>query len=75
MDQRTSPTRRSCHQYWNNLPDHQKTEILSRREWTTSTLLINLPQDIDYFNSHVYLVEYAGGTTFADTSPTCYISF
>ena len=30
--------------------------------------------DIDYFNSHVYLVEYAGGTTFVDTSPTCYVS-
>ena len=44
MDQRTSPTRRSCRQYWNNLPDHRKTEILSPREWTTSTLLINLPQ-------------------------------
>ena len=45
MDQRTSPTRRrrSCRQYWNNLPDHRKTEILSRREWTTSTSLINLP--------------------------------
>ena len=43
MDQRTSPTRRSCCQYWNNLPDHRKTEILSRREWTTSTSLINLP--------------------------------
>jgi hypothetical protein len=23
----------------------------------------------DYFNSHVYLVEYAGGTTFVNTSP------
>ena len=44
MDQQTSPTCRSCRQYWNNLPDHQKTEILSRRKWTTSTLLINLPQ-------------------------------
>ncbi len=44
MNQRTSPTcRRSCRQYWNNLPDHRKTEILSRREWTTSTSLINLP--------------------------------
>jgi hypothetical protein len=42
MDQQTSPTRRSCCQYWNNLPDHQKTEILSRRKWTTSTSLINL---------------------------------
>ncbi len=40
--QRTSPTRRSCRQYWNNLPDHRKTKILSRREWITSTLLINL---------------------------------
>ena len=28
-----------------------------------------------YFNSHVYLVEYAGVTTFVDTSPTCYVSF
>ncbi len=26
----------------------------------------------DYFNSHVYLVEYAGGTTFVNISPTCY---
>ncbi len=43
MDQRTSPTRRSCHQYWNNLPAHQKREILSRGEWTTFMLLINLP--------------------------------
>ncbi len=30
--------------------------------------------DIDYFNFHVYLVEYAGVTTFDDTSPTCYVS-
>ncbi len=30
--------------------------------------------DIDYFNSHVYLVEYAGGTTFVNISPTCYLS-
>ncbi len=43
MDQWTSPTRRSCHQYWNNLPDNWKTVILSRRKRTTSTLLINLP--------------------------------
>ena len=43
MDQQTSPTRRSCRQYWNNLPAHQKREILSRGEWTTFTLLINLP--------------------------------
>ena len=42
MDQQTSPTRRSCRQYWNNLPDHRNTEILSCREWTTSTSLINL---------------------------------
>ncbi len=43
MDQRTSLTRRSCRQYWNNLPAHRKKEILSRGEWTTFTLLINLP--------------------------------
>ena len=43
MDQRTSPTRRSCRQYWNNLPAHRKREILSRGEWTTFTSLINLP--------------------------------
>ena len=43
MDKQTSPTRRSCRQYWNNLPDHRKTEILSHRELTTSTLFINLP--------------------------------
>jgi hypothetical protein len=42
MDQRTSPTRRSCRLYRNNLPDHRKTEILSRHKWTTSTSLINL---------------------------------
>ena len=28
----------------------------------------------DYFNSHVYLVEYAGVKTFVDTSLTCYVS-
>ena len=28
-----------------------------------------------HFNSHVYLVEYAGVTTFVDTCPTCYASF
>jgi len=43
MDQRTSPTRRSCRQYWNNLPAHRKREILSHDEWTTFTSLINLP--------------------------------
>ena len=43
MDERTSPTCRRSHRlYWNNLPDHRKTEILSRREWTTSTSLNNL---------------------------------
>ena len=31
--------------------------------------------DIDYFNPLVYLVKYAGVTTFVDTSPTCYVSF
>jgi hypothetical protein len=31
--------------------------------------------DFDYFNSHVYLVEYAAVITFVDTSPTCYVSF
>ncbi len=44
MDQRTSPTRHSWRQYWNNLPDHRTTKILSCREWTTSTSLINLPR-------------------------------
>ena len=29
----------------------------------------------DYFNSHVYLMEYAAVITFVVTSPTCYISF
>jgi len=43
MDHQTSPTRRSCRQYWNNLPAHRKREILSRGEWTTFTSLINLP--------------------------------
>ena len=43
MDQRTSPTCRSCRQYWNNLPAHRKREILSRGQWTTFTSLINLP--------------------------------
>jgi hypothetical protein len=45
MDQRTSPTRcGSRRQYFNNLPVHRKSEIISRREWTTSTSLINLPR-------------------------------
>ena len=43
MDQQTSPTCHSCRQYWNNLPAHRKREILSRGEWTTFMLLINLP--------------------------------
>jgi hypothetical protein len=30
--------------------------------------------NFDYFNLHVYLVEYAGVTTFVNTSPTCYVS-
>ncbi len=30
----------------------------------------------DYFNSHVYLVEYAAVITFfVNTSPTCFVSF
>ncbi len=29
----------------------------------------------DYFNSYVYLMEYAAVTTFVDTSPACYVSF
>ena len=44
MDQRTSPTRRSCRIYFNNLPPHRKSEIISRRDWTISTSLSNLPR-------------------------------
>ena len=45
MDQRTSPTRRgSRRQYFNNLPPHRKSEIISCRDWTTSTSLSNLPR-------------------------------
>jgi hypothetical protein len=29
----------------------------------------------DYFNSHLYLVEYAAVTIFVNTSSTCYVSF
>ena len=44
MDQRTSPTRRfSRRQFFYNLPEHRKREIISRQEWTTSTSLSNLP--------------------------------
>ena len=29
----------------------------------------------DFFNSHMYLMEYAGVATFVDTTPTCYFLF
>ena len=61
MDQRTSPTRRrSCRQYFKNLPDHRKTEILSRREWTTSTSLVNLPRTRRRLGGHHHLSDNEG---------------
>ena len=68
MDQRTSPTCcRSCRQYLNNLPDHQKTEILSRREWTTSTSLINLPRTGRLGGHHYHLFDNKGNDEADDT--------
>jgi hypothetical protein len=43
-------------------------------EWRNPPGVYILPI-FPYFNSHVYLVEYAGVTTFVDTSHTCYVSF
>ncbi len=37
--------------------------------------LANNRNRFDFFNSHVYLVEYAAVITFINTSPTCYVSF
>ena len=43
MDQRTSPTRRICRQFWYNLSLERQREILSRGEWSAFTSLDNLP--------------------------------